>query len=195
LLYKLYKLKFSTNLIKLISSFLSQWKFSFVEGEMSVPREIQAGVPQGYVLSPTLYSMDINGTSRTPSVYLALFANDTCMYATDRKEGYILRKLQRSLSLTEMWCKWWNIKINEDKTQPIYSYNRQTTWGLSHIERWNIPLVNNVKYLNVIFDKRNTWRLRIEMTKAKAFRTFIRIYSLVKSDWLCANIKLTPTKH
>jgi hypothetical protein len=47
LLYKLSELKFSISLIKLISSFLSQRKFrvSF-EGEISTPRDIQAGVPQ-----------------------------------------------------------------------------------------------------------------------------------------------------
>jgi hypothetical protein len=42
----------------------------------------------------------------------------------------------------------------------------------------NIPFINHVKYLGVIFDKRITWRLHIQMTEAKAFRTFIRIYSV-----------------
>jgi hypothetical protein len=32
----------------------------FVEGRMSTPREIQAGVHQGSVLSPTMYSMHIS---------------------------------------------------------------------------------------------------------------------------------------
>jgi hypothetical protein len=86
--YKLSKLNFSTNLIKLISSFLSQRKFRVsVEGEMPTPRYMQAGVPQGSVLSPTLYNLYINDTPQTSSVNLALFADDTCLYATDRKEG------------------------------------------------------------------------------------------------------------
>jgi hypothetical protein len=55
----------------------------------------------------------------------------------------------------------------------------------------NIPFVNHVKYLSVIFDKRITWRLHIGMTEAKAFGTFIRIYSLLESERLSANIKLT----
>jgi hypothetical protein len=47
LLYKLSKLQFSTNLIKLISSFLSQRNYRVsVEGEMSTPRYMQAGVPR-----------------------------------------------------------------------------------------------------------------------------------------------------
>jgi hypothetical protein len=57
-LYKLSKLEFSIDLIQLISSFLSQRKFIvLVEGEMSSPREMQAGVPQGSILSPTLYNL------------------------------------------------------------------------------------------------------------------------------------------
>jgi hypothetical protein len=71
------------------------------------------GVPQGTVLSPTLYNMHTNDATRTPGVYLALFAVDTCLYATDRKEGIVVRKLQRGLSSMETWCERWNIKINE----------------------------------------------------------------------------------
>jgi hypothetical protein len=37
----------------------------------------------------------------------------------------------------------------------------------------NIPFVNHVKYLGVIFDDRITWRLHTEMTEAKAFRIFL----------------------
>jgi retron-type reverse transcriptase len=61
LLYKLSKFEFPTRLIQLISCFLSKRKFRVsVEGEMSTPREMQAGVPQGSVLSPTLHNIYVN---------------------------------------------------------------------------------------------------------------------------------------
>jgi hypothetical protein len=60
-----------------------------------MPRDIQSEVPQGSVLSPTLYSLYINYMPQTLEVYLGLFADDTCIYVNDRKEGYVLRKPQR----------------------------------------------------------------------------------------------------
>jgi hypothetical protein len=58
----------------------------------------------------------------------------------------------------------------------------------------NIPFINHAKYLSVNFDKSITRRLHKEMTEAKAFRTFIRIYSLIKSECLSTNIELTLHK-
>jgi hypothetical protein len=84
------KLDFSTSLIKLICSFLSQSKFSVsVVGEMSTQKEAQIVVPQ--VLScPLLYTTYTqNDALQTPGIYLALSAVYTCLYATDGKEGFL----------------------------------------------------------------------------------------------------------
>jgi hypothetical protein len=86
------------------------------------------------------------------------------------------------------------MKINEDKTQAIYFFRRLRP-PESHLtlSGWNIPFVSHVKDLGVILNKRITWRLHIEMIEAKARRTFIRIYSLFKSERL-SNIELTGTE-
>jgi retron-type reverse transcriptase len=125
LLYKLAKLKFPLYLIKLINSYLINRKFRFsMEGEISTPRTMQAGVPQGSVLAPLLYNLYINDIPRTLGVHFGLFADDTCIYATDRNERYVIRKLQRGLNVIEIWCEHWNIKINEDKTRAVYFSKR-----------------------------------------------------------------------
>jgi hypothetical protein len=102
---------------------------------------------------------------QTPGVYLGLFAGDTCIYATDHKERYVLRK-----------CKRWNIKINEDTIQFIYISHRLTPPG-AHLtlNGWNIPFINYAKYPGLIFAKGITWRLHTEMIEATVFRTFVRI--------------------
>jgi hypothetical protein len=61
------------------------------------------------------------------------------------------------------WCERWNIKIIEDKTQAIcFSHQRRPPDPRFALNEQNIPFVNSVKYLGVIFDKRMTWRLHIE---------------------------------
>jgi hypothetical protein len=72
-----------------------------VEGKLFTPQNIQAGVPQGSILSPTMYSLYINDAPQTQGVYLALFADDMCLYSTNYKEGYVLRKLQHGLTALE----------------------------------------------------------------------------------------------
>jgi hypothetical protein len=64
------------------------------------------------------------------------------------------------------------------------------------LNEWNIPFINHVNSFGVIFNKKITWRLHIEMIEAEAFRTFIRVYSLFRNEHLhvCTNIKLTPHK-
>jgi hypothetical protein len=90
-------------------------------------------------------------------------------------EGFVVRKLQRCLTSIETWCEGWNIKLNEDKTQGIYfSHSRRPPESHITLNGQNISFVSNVKYLDVIFDKKITWRLRIEIIEAKAFRTFIK---------------------
>jgi hypothetical protein len=81
LLNELLELKFSITLIKLFSSFFLQ--------KIRSRLIANAAVPQSSVLSPTLYSIYINDTPQTQDVSLALFADETCIYATDRKEGYV----------------------------------------------------------------------------------------------------------
>jgi hypothetical protein len=131
----------------------------------------------------TCYVEERNDTPQTPGVSLALFADDTCLYATDRKEGYVLTKIQSGLNCMAAWCERWNIKVNEEKSRAIYFTHRtRPPDSPLTLNGRNIPFLNSVKYLGVIFDRRMTWRLHIEMIEAKGLRTFIRIYYLFKSE-------------
>jgi hypothetical protein len=123
LLYKLSELQFSTSLVKLIASFLTNRKFEFsVEGELSSARRVVTVVPQGSVLGPALYSLYISDAPAAPVTHLALFADDTCIYAIEKFERRVFNKLQRDLTTMGLWCQHWNIKINEGKTHGIYVF-------------------------------------------------------------------------
>jgi hypothetical protein len=91
-------------------------------------------------------------------------------------------------------AKPWNIEINEDETQAIYfSHRCRPPESFLTLRGWNIPFVNNVNYLGVI-NKKIVGRSYIKIMEAKAFRAFIRTYSIFKSELLSANVKLTLHK-
>jgi hypothetical protein len=99
-------MEFLTNQIKLISSWPSQRKFRVCgEGELPTSRNTKARVPQGSILSLTQYNSYMNDTPQAIDVHLVLFADDTCLYATHCKEGYVLRKFQCGLSSVVAWCE------------------------------------------------------------------------------------------
>jgi hypothetical protein len=106
-------------------------------------------------------------------------------------QGPLRYKFQLGLTAVGSWCQRWNIKIKEGKTQAIYFSKRlRMPEDDLQLNGWNIPFVNSVKYLGVVFDRRMTWRLHIEKIAAKALGTYIRAYSIFKSKHLNANIKL-----
>jgi hypothetical protein len=105
LLYNLFKLSFSTSPINPISSFLSQ-------------REFRAS---GHTKSGATRFLPVSYASQTPDAYLGLLADDTCIYVADRKEGYVLRTLQRDLSAIETWCERWNTNISSKSGRLLFS--------------------------------------------------------------------------
>jgi hypothetical protein len=142
LLYKLLNYNFQP--IKLISSFLS------VESEMSTPRYMQARVPQGSVLSPTLYNMYIKDPPppQTPGCKLSSLCG-RLLYVCDRPQrGLCSEKNPACAKLLATWCESWNIKINEDNTRAIYFTHRNRPPGsLLKLNGRNIPFLDSVKYL------------------------------------------------
>jgi hypothetical protein len=148
-------------------------------------------VPQGSVLASVLYSLYINDAPAAPRTHLALFADDTCIYATEEHERRLFNKFQSGLTAVGSWCQRWNIKINEGRSQAIY-FSRRSRMPEDDLQLngRNIPFVNSVKYLGVTFDRRMTWRLHIKKTAAKSLGTYIRTYSIFRSKHLSVNIKL-----
>lgn len=81
-------------IVKLIKSFLEDRMFSVsVNGTLSTPKHILAGVPQGSVLSPTLYNLFIADMPIPLNCELALYADDTALISTHRLHRIVTAKL------------------------------------------------------------------------------------------------------
>lgn len=182
LLYKLYKLGVPDRLVHIIRDYLSDRTFRFrVEGTHSSPRPIRAGVPQGSVLSPLLFSLYVNDIPRTPRVELALFADDTALYATERDRSKLFQRLQSAATTLGDWFRLWRIEVNPEKSAAVYFHRGKSDLHPPPIRLFDrvIPWKSQVKYLGVILDRGLSFAPHIKAVRNRAAFILGRLYYLI----------------
>lgn len=200
LIYKLKKYGFPIYIVRIIKSFLTDRTFKVViNNSTSVSRNISAGVPQGAVLSPTLYSLYIADFVPKMGSEIALYADDMAIMVKGKISNAIVNKLKKSLRKCATFYKKWKIRINTDKTQAmLFPFNKSRkripSIPLRH-ENNTIPFDNSVKYLGVYLDKKLTFKKHIENATDKALKCFRALYPLIsKRSKLNVGNKLTIYK-
>ena len=184
LLYKLIALEFPHNLILSMQSFLKNRTFKIkVHNSLSPPGTIAAGVPQGSVLSPTLFNLYTNDIPQLPSTTLFLYADDTVITAQYIRPSKACAALNQHLSVLDTWYRNWNIKPNPLKSQTCIFY-RDRRYQLKRpieIAGREIPWTRFVTYLGVTLDKELRWNRHISQRKAQASKYIKRLYPLLRA--------------
>ena len=82
LLHKLRSYGISSQIFGFISSFLSnRWLQVVLDGKSSQKYPVNAGVPEGSILGPTLFLLYINDLPDDVICNIATYANDTTLYS------------------------------------------------------------------------------------------------------------------
>jgi hypothetical protein len=183
LIYKLIKFKFPPYIIKFIKDFLQDRKFHVsVKNKMSIIKLMAFGLPQGSVLSPTLYNIFTADIPKDLYCMLSLFADDTGILCTSPSFKIISSRLENYLDVLKKYYKRWKIKINKDKTQAIYFTRRRSKElpnGPINIFGENIEWSKEVKYLGVILDKTLTLGQHIQQAVEKVGKAVRILYPLL----------------
>jgi hypothetical protein len=127
LVYKLTVLNFPSYLLRIITSYLSGRTFeASFQTATSSRRGMRAGVAQGGIISPVLFSLYVNDMP-IPSrrVDLFIYVDDTAVIATSRKPELLVSCLESYLSDLERWLKEWKIAINFAKSTAMLSTHRR----------------------------------------------------------------------
>jgi len=118
---------------------------------------MQAGVAQGGLISPVLFSLYVNNMpSPSHHVELALYVDDMAIIATSRKPTLLVSYLESYLNNLQQWLSEWRIVINvSTSTAKIF-----TCAGWRFIQprpgtlfREPIQWVDTTHYLGVTLDK------------------------------------------
>ena len=198
LIFKMVKLKIPYYLVRLIQEFLTDRSFIVKIGqEMSKECKIECGVPQGAVLSPTLFSIFVNDVpiKKSTNSKTLLFADDIASLTSFTDKILAQTEIQSYLDSLEDWMNKWRLKLAPHKCAQItFSRSRSANNEDFNIRLYGelIPKDNNPKFLGIDFDRRlkNQSAERLNIIKILAFneewklndQILLRIYkSLTRS--------------
>ena len=126
LLHKLKSYGISGQIFGLISSFLSNRQLRVVlDGKSSQEYPVNAGVPQGSILGPTLSLLYINDLPDDVICDIAIYADDTNLYSKCDRASDLWQQLELASELesdlrdTVDWGKKWLVDFNAGKTQLV----------------------------------------------------------------------------
>ena len=132
LLHKLKSYGISGQIFGLTSSFLSDRRLQVVlDGKSSQEYPVNAGVPQGSILGPTLFLLYINNL---PDVIcdIAIYADDTILYSKCDQASDLWQQLQLASELesglrdTVDWGRKLLVDFNAGKTQVSFDQSKNT---------------------------------------------------------------------
>jgi hypothetical protein len=90
-----------------------------LSGQTSSWSKINAGIPQGSILGPTLFLIFLNDLTIEVENHIDLFADDTTLYQYLNSENRqnVIKSLQRDLDTIKIWAEKWMVLYNAKKTQ------------------------------------------------------------------------------
>ena len=190
LMLKLKEIGLKGLLPKFIQSFLACRKISVnISNNTSPLYPLHCGVPQGSVLSPTLFSIMINDLFQNipNKIQTSLFADDGAIWYSHNSIQSALTTLQLALNQIHVWCNHWGLKVSETKTKAIiFTNKRKFNPTPLHINNKVVPFVTSMKFLGLIFDQKLTWKYHIMNLKDRCQKD-LQLMRIISSKNFGAN--------
>lgn len=166
ILQKIQSLGIRGHLAFFIKNFLSNRSFRVrVNHTFSSLKPIENGVPQGSVLSTTLFILLIDEISTiiTPPISLRLFADDINISIKCKHPQIAQRILQPTLHKLQTWAENNGFTFSESKTKCVCFSRKKKILNhpLLTLKEKPLQFQDTLKFLGLIFDSRLTWKPHI----------------------------------
>ena len=155
-----------------IAAFLNERLFRVRVGNtLSDAREQEMGVPQGCIISVTLFSIKISSIVKAinSGVECFLYVDDFVISLRARNMNTIERQLQQCLNKLQSWSNENGFKFSKTKTKCMHFCNLRCHHPNPelYLNKTRIDVVTEFKFLGVIFDTKLTFLPHINALKKK----------------------------
>lgn len=171
-----------------VKNFLERRTFQVKIGaHLSVPHPLEDGVPQGSVLSCTLFSVAINDILKTvpQNIESILYVDDLLIYAGGAYFPSLERRIQTCINKLNGWAIKRGFTFSPNKSQAIHFHkgrNLRAPPTLS-LSGHPIPAKECIKYLGMHIDRRLTFREHLSYLKMECMRRLDLLKTLASTSW------------
>ena len=140
--------------------------------EKSVWAPVLSGVPQGTVLGPLLFFLNIKGITSDIEFEIRLFADD-CVCYREIKDGEDTVKLQRNIDRLGCWARKWGMRFQPVKrNMMLLTRKRIKKIHASYtLEGTDLKNIEHIIYLGVTITNDLRWNKHVSNVCTKAYRT------------------------
>ena len=179
------KFNFPPILQKLLCSFLDDRKLKLkFKGKVSNTISMHAGVPQGSILSPTLFILYTNDLPDPtfPDSLTLLYADDCTHLARHDSIAGVVNRINDELDTVSRWEHKWLIKTNSTKTKVLFlNPKKKPPYGniyINSFDRLQAPLqiTPSCTVLGVNIDSKLNFKSHITSKAGLATETLLSLY-------------------
>ena len=171
-----------------ISAFLNERQFRVRVGDtFSNLHEQEMGVPQGSILSVTLFSVKINNIVKSvcPGVECFLYVDDFCICYRSKHMHTIERQLQQVLNNLSKWSSENGFKFSKTKTKCMHfcqsrKLHLDPELTLDDVQ---IEVVPEFKFLGLLFDSKLSFIPHINYLSNKCQKALNLLRVVSSMDW------------
>jgi len=148
--------KLPVNMCKLLDNYLDERRLIYETKVVNKNIALSAGVPQGSVLSPTLWNIlydDLLHKTMPEEVELIAYADDVAITATAKNKPQIERLLEQAAKRVIEWLQHTGIELAIQKTETILFTKKRNNRINIMIRGHPIQSKESIKYLGLQLDK------------------------------------------
>lgn len=178
-------------LLRFIHSFLSDRKFRVRLGStMSSERAVSRGVPQGSVLSPTLFNVVMAGLpakvqKHCRHVHMSIYADDICLWLTGYQHKRLALLARQAVLSVKSYLQGVGLTLSVEKSGFVLFPGRGRRYARLSIDLDQSCLrqVNHIRFLGVTIDSRLQWRRAVDSIVASLSSRLNVLRRVASEQW------------